>query len=175
MDPQLRSTVYPTVKCQVALHCWSQCYPSYPSCLRLLVLQRHGCLTWKLTFQCLILHLIFSSLVFLRLLGMVRTGEKAQTSHLISSCLSADRVKKMAGSFSSCCHHTLWKEKLFCHSIQTAAGKKRCWDHPSNFFSSADLKEVRHKGPKGYSDYGTSQSSQSIPLPQLLPAIRTLF
>lgn len=39
------------------------------------------------------------------------------------------------------------------------------------FFFPADLKEVRHKGPKGYRDYGTShcQSSPSIPLPDAVP------
>lgn len=73
----------------VTLLILSQCYSSFPSCPLLFVLQRHSCLSWKLTFQSLTFPLIFSSLAFLRLLGMVRVGEKGYTSHLISSCLSA--------------------------------------------------------------------------------------
>lgn len=97
-------------------------------------------------------------------------GEGLDISHLIL-LVCCQGVKKMAGSLPSCCHHILWKKKWFCHSKHTAAGKKRCWHGQSIFFFSADLKEVRHKGPKGYKDYGIShcQKSQSIPHPDAVP------
>lgn len=104
------------------------------------------------------------------------SGEGSYTSFHLFLPICCQGVKKMAGSLSSCCHHILWKKKWFCHSMHTA-GEKRCWDDQSILFSSADLREIRHKAPRGYRDYGTShcQSPQSIPLPQLLPTIRTLF
>lgn len=177
MVPQLRRTIFQTAKCQ-------QCYTADISVLfflslmpspfcatktQLLILEAH--------FQSLILPLIFFLLGFSQAIGHGESsGEGSCISFHLFLPICCQGVKKMAGSLSSCCHHILWNKKWFCHSMHTA-GEKRCWDDQSILFSSADLREIRHKAPRGYRDYGTShcQSSQSIPLPQLLPTIRTLF
>lgn len=127
MDPQLRSTIFQTAKCQ-------QCYTAnpvsvlfFPSLMpspfcatktQLFILEAH--------FQSLILPLNFSSLAFLRLTGHGESsGEGLYISFHLFLTICCQGVEKMAGSLSSCCHHILWKKKCFCHSIHTA-GEKRC-------------------------------------------------
>lgn len=104
---------------------------------------------------------------------MVRALEKAYTSHFISSCLSAAREWKRWQGLSPLAAIIYCGRKSAFVTPYTLQGRKDVEMIRVILFSSADLREVRHKGPRGYRYYGTShcQSSQSIPLPQLLPPL----